>query len=94
VGDLRLDEDGLAKRGLLVRHLVLPGGLAGTAEVVRFLAEEISPRTYLNLMAQYRPAYRARQHPPLDRGLSPAEYAAALDLASRAGLKRLDLRRT
>jgi putative pyruvate formate lyase activating enzyme len=93
VGDLQLNEDGLAKRGLLVRHLVLPGGLAGTAEVVRFLAEEISPRTYLNLMAQYRPAYRARQHPPLDRSLSPAEYAAALDLASRAGLKRLDSRR-
>jgi putative pyruvate formate lyase activating enzyme len=93
VGDLQLDEDGLAKRGLLVRHLVLPGNLAGTAEVVRFLAEEISPETYLNLMAQYRPAYRARQHAPLDRSLTPTEYAAALDLARRAGLKRLDSRR-
>lgn len=90
VGDLELDPDGLAVRGLLVRHLVLPGGLAGTAEVVRFLAEEISRNTYLNLMAQYRPAYRAREYPPLNRPLSAAEYAEALALARAAGLRRLD----
>ncbi|RME88976.1 MAG: radical SAM protein, partial [Anaerolineae bacterium] len=53
VGDLEIDERGLARRGLLVRHLVLPNGLAGTGKIVRFLAEEISPNTYLNLMDQY-----------------------------------------
>ena len=94
VGDLRRDEDGLARRGLLIRHLVLPGGLAGTGEVVRFIAEEISPDTYVNLMAQYRPAYRAREHPPLDRALTAAEYAAAVGLAQCAGLRRLDGRWT
>ena len=90
VGDLALDENGLALRGLLARHLVLPGGLAGTEGVVRFLAEEISPETYLNLMAQYRPAYLVREHPPLDRPLLPTEVQEALDLALAAGLTRLD----
>ncbi len=93
VGDLVLDAEGIARRGLLVRHLVLPGGLAGTEDVVRFLAEEISPNTYLNLMDQYRPAHRARQHPPLDRRITAAEYAQALHLARAAGLTRLDQRR-
>jgi putative pyruvate formate lyase activating enzyme len=92
VGDLVLDERGIALRGLLVRHLILPEGLAGTAEVVRFLVEEISPGTYLNLMAQYRPAYRARDYPPLDRRATPQEYAEAVRLALEAGLARLDRR--
>jgi putative pyruvate formate lyase activating enzyme len=92
VGDLVLDSRGIAQRGLLIRHLVLPNGLAGTAEVIRFLAEEISPRTYLNLMDQYRPAYKARQYPPLDRSLSAAEYRASVAMANSAGLKRLDKR--
>lgn len=94
VGDLSLDEHGIARRGLLVRHLVLPGGLAGTEEIVRFLAEEISPNTYLNLMDQYRPAYKAAQYPPLDRPLRKEEFEEALNLARRAGLKRLDKRRS
>jgi putative pyruvate formate lyase activating enzyme len=93
VGDLRLDSDGIAQRGLLVRHLVLPGGLAGTEEVVRFLAEHISPNTYLNIMGQYRPAYRAKEYPPLDRPLRVEEYKDALRMAARAGLTRLDERR-
>lgn len=93
VGDLTLDEHGIAQRGLLVRHLVLPDGLAGTAGVVRFLAEEVSPYTYLNLMDQYRPAYKAGSIPPLDRPLTRTEYAQAADLARNAGLKRLDKRR-
>jgi putative pyruvate formate lyase activating enzyme len=92
VGDLVLDEDGIAQRGLLIRHLVLPGGLAGTEETMKFIAEEISPETYVNLMAQYRPAFQAREHPPLDRPLTPAEYEAALDAARSAGLRRLDRR--
>lgn len=92
VGDLIIDDRGLAIRGLLVRHLVLPGGLAGTAEVVRFLAEEISPNTYLNLMDQYRPSYQAKQYPPLNRRLTTEEYEQALALARTAGLHRLDQR--
>ena len=91
--NLRLDADGIAQRGLLVRHLVLPGGLAGTAEVVRFLAEDISLNTYINIMGQYRPAYRAKAYPPLDSPLHNKEYQDALSMAARAGLTRLDERR-
>ncbi len=93
VGDLQLDENGLATRGLLVRHLILPNHLAGTAEVLRFLAEEISSNTYLNLMDQYRPAYRAYQYPELNRSITRQEYQEALRWASQFGLKRLDQRR-
>jgi putative pyruvate formate lyase activating enzyme len=87
-----MDRRGVAQRGLLVRHLVLPEGLAGTAEIVRFLRDEVSPDTYINVMAQYRPCYRARTLPPLDRPISREEYAEALHLAQEAGL-RLDERR-
>ena len=65
VGDLGLDDDGVARRGLLVRHLVLPDGLAGTKEIMQFLAREISPQTYVNVMGQYRPCGRASEHPSL-----------------------------
>ncbi|MFB0546667.1 MAG: radical SAM protein [Anaerolineae bacterium] len=93
VGDLIMDERGVAQRGLLVRHLVLPEGLAGTAEIVSFLAEEISPNTYLNVMDQYRPCYRAYEYPPLDRRITRAEFEEAVRLAQEAGLTRLDDRR-
>ena len=93
VGDLVMDGQGVAKRGLLVRHLVLPGGLAGTEEVVRFLVEEISPNTYLNLMDQYRPSYKAQNLPPLNRHLTPQEFSEALNRAKEAGLERLDQRK-
>ncbi|MFQ5343094.1 MAG: radical SAM protein [Anaerolineae bacterium] len=93
VGDLVLDKNGIARRGLLVRHLILPDDLAGTEAVLRFLAREISPNTYINLMAQYRPAYRAHQHPPLDRPISGDEYRHAFELADKYGLRRLDQRR-
>jgi putative pyruvate formate lyase activating enzyme len=93
VGDLAMDEQGVARRGLLVRHLVLPEELAGTAEIVRFLRDEISPDTYINVMAQYRPCYRAREYPPLDRSITNQEYAAAARLAQEAGL-RLDERKS
>jgi putative pyruvate formate lyase activating enzyme len=94
VGDLQLDERGIARRGLLVRHLVLPEGIAGTAETVRFLAEEISPDTYINVMGQYRPAWRVqqRQIAPLNRPVTPAEVEQATAIAEEAGL-RLDERR-
>jgi putative pyruvate formate lyase activating enzyme len=90
VGDLVLDTEGIARRGLLVRHLVLPGGLANTEKALAFLAQEISPNTYLNLMDQYRPCYRAHEYPPLDRPITRAEYEQALQLADRYGLRRLD----
>ena len=92
VGDLTMDGRGIAQRGLLVRHLVLPEGLAGTAEIVRFLRDEVSPDTYINVMAQYRPCYRAHGLPPLDRRVSRQEVAGAVRLAEEAGL-RLDERR-
>jgi putative pyruvate formate lyase activating enzyme len=90
VGDLVVDRRGLARRGLLVRHLVLPGGLAGTDEVLRFVAEEISPQTWVNLMAQYRPCFRASGIPPLDRRPTHEELREALAAARRHGLSRLD----
>ena len=93
VGDLVMDERGVALRGLLVRHLVLPEGLAGTAEIVHFLAEEISTNTYLNVMDQYRPCYRAHELPPLNRRITRDEYEEAVRLALDAGLTRLDKRR-
>jgi putative pyruvate formate lyase activating enzyme len=89
-GDLQVDERGVAVRGLLVRHLVLPHKLAGTAEVVRFLADEISHDTYLNIMDQYRPRYKASEFPELNRRVRSEEYAEAVRLAREAGLGRLD----
>ena len=90
VGDLEIDDTGVARRGLLVRHLVLPYGLAGTKEVVSFLAREISSGTYLNIMAQYHPCYQAATQPQLARPVSQAEYAEAVNLAHQQGLWRLD----
>lgn len=92
VGDLVINEDGIAERGLLVRHLVMPDGLAGTEEAMRFLAEEISPDTYVNVMAQYRPAGNAHEHPRIDRPISDEEHRVAVEAAKRAGIHRLDSR--
>ncbi|MGD8784098.1 MAG: radical SAM protein [Thioalkalispiraceae bacterium] len=90
VGDLQLDEQGIAQRGLLIRHLVLPGHIAGTEKVLAFIANELSRQTYLNLMDQYHPCYRASENPPLDRALTADEYQEALQLADQYGLRRLD----
>jgi len=90
VGDLKIDEQGVAQRGLLVRHLVLPNQLAGTQEVVRFLAQEVSTNTYLNIMAQYHPCYKAFDIPSLVCPLQQQEFTEALDLAHQQGLYRLD----
>lgn len=86
VGDLRLDRGGIAQRGLLVRHLVLPRQLASTAEVARFLAQQISTATYLNVMAQYRPCGRVHGDRALGRRPTRQEYLQALELARGAGL--------
>jgi putative pyruvate formate lyase activating enzyme len=90
VGDRQLDGSGVAQRGLLVRHLVLPNRLAGTEEVVHFLAREVSTNTYLNIMAQYRPCYKAFNIPQLARPLNRQEFAEAIKLARQRGLLRLD----
>jgi putative pyruvate formate lyase activating enzyme len=92
VGDLVLDKRGVARRGLLVRHLVLPGGIAGTDAVLAFLAGEISRKTYINLMDQYRPCYRADEYPEIARRITRTEYREALAAAERVGLTRLDPR--
>ena len=92
VGDLQIDERGLAVRGMLVRHLVLPNRLAGTAEVVRFLAEEVSPHTYLNIMDQYYPTYEAHRYPSLNRRVHPEEMTEALAAAQAVGLTRIQQR--
>ena len=89
VGDLARGPDGIARRGLLVRHLVLPGGLAGTPEVMRFIADEISRETYVNVMGQYRPCHRAAELPGLDRRITAEEFDEAIADARTAGLHRL-----
>ena len=90
VGDLQLNEDGLAIHGLLVRHLVLPHNLAGTEKIVQFIANEVSRNTYINIMDQYHPCYRADQYPEIDRRITPQEYKYALQTALDAGLSGLD----
>ena len=91
VGDLQIDHQGIAWRGLLVRHLVLPNGLADSAIIFRFLAEKVSKNVYLNIMAQYHPAFKAHQYPELNRRIRPEEYRAAVNLARSLGLSRLDM---
>ena len=90
VGDLVMDEEGVAVKGLLVRHLVMPGSLEETGEILRFLAQDVSADTYVNVMDQYRPCGKAYQCPPIDRRLTSDEYRKALGLAREAGLRRLD----
>ncbi len=92
VGDLEIDEEGIAQRGVLVRHLVMPNGQAGTREIMEFLATEISPDTYVNVMPQYRPSGTARQHPNIAQSTTLDEYHEALKLARKAGIHRLDVR--
>jgi putative pyruvate formate lyase activating enzyme len=92
VGDLVLDENGLARRGLLVRHLVMPGGIAGTREIMRFLARELSPDTYVNLMDQYYPAGKTDRYPEIHRRIHEAEYDQAYEIAREEGISRLDAR--
>lgn len=92
-GDLRIDEAGLAQTGLLVRHLVMPHSMAGTREVMRFIADKISTQTYVNIMPQYRPCGRAAEIEELSRSITPQEYQQALEIARQEGVTRLDQRR-
>lgn len=88
VGDLTVEGRGVAVRGLLVRHLVLPNDLADSDGVFRFIAREVSPDTYVNIMGQYRPAHNAREIASLTRAPTAAEMAAARAAAASLGLMR------
>ncbi len=95
VGELRVDEEGLALRGVLVRHLVMPGLLDDTREIMRWLATTLSRDTYVNVMNQYYPAHKAESNPrfaQINRRLRSSEFEEALELARSAGLWRLDTR--
>ena len=90
VGDLTLDERGIAQRGLLVRHLVLPDGLAGTKETMSFLAQKISKNIYVNILAQYYPCGEVGPNSPLNRRITQREYFEAVEAAKKEGITRLD----
>jgi putative pyruvate formate lyase activating enzyme len=95
VGDLVLDDRGMARRGLIVRHLLMPGMVEETEAILRFVAEELGPGTYINLMAQYYPAGKVGndgKFEEIDRGVSRGEYEQALSIAAELGLQRLDPR--
>jgi len=85
-GDLKI-EKGVARKGLLIRHLVLPGNLAGSRKIFEFIANELSPGTYVNIMAQYYPCYLANQFPDIGRSIDAREYIEAIRLAEKTGLK-------
>lgn len=87
VGSLQVDDAGLATRGLLVRHLVLPGGLAGTSQVVRFLSESLGKEVALSLMAQYFPAGESVNHPKIGRSLTSEEWEGALEALDASGIE-------
>ena len=95
VGFLRTDHQGVALRGVLIRHLVMPGLPEETEAILTWIARELGPETYVNVMAQYRPGGRVggSRYPELDRPLDPREYREALEAAARAGLTRLDERK-
>lgn len=90
VGDLQLDEHGLAKRGVLLRHLVMPGAIAGTPQIMKFLSHQVSPHTYINIMAQYAPAGAVsnKKLPEINRRITAQEYNDALTTSRRLGLYR------
>jgi len=90
VGDLVVDEHGIARRGLLVRHLVMPHGHAGTREIMRFIADKISKNTYVNIMSQYRPCGKACQYKEFSSSPSDKDFADAVKAAKEEGITRLD----
>ncbi len=89
VGDLKTDDRGIAVKGLLVRHLVLPNDLAGTEKVMEFLATEISTETFVNIMDQYRPLHKAKQYPELSRSVNRAEFQRAVEIARKHSIHRI-----
>jgi putative pyruvate formate lyase activating enzyme len=90
VGDLKIDDSGIARRGLLIRHLVLPEGLAGTRGIMRFIARKVSTNSYVNVMSQYRPCGRAAEVEALNQHLNVKDYHWAVEAAKEEGITRLD----
>jgi putative pyruvate formate lyase activating enzyme len=90
VGELTMDAEGIARRGMIIRHLVMPQGLAETRGILTFIAEHLSRDTYVNLMPQYRPCGQAGEFPALSRSLTSREFKAAVMAALKIGLRRLD----
>jgi putative pyruvate formate lyase activating enzyme len=90
VGPLEIDSRGLARRGVLVRHLVMPGLLEESEEIFRFLSQELSPDTYVNVMGQYRPEFQTAKYPEIHRRPTAEEMSAARRLFHEAGLHRID----
>ncbi len=88
VGDLIVDEHGVARRGLIVRHLVMPGMRRDSEEIVRFIVAELSPQTYVNIMDQYRPCFQAGRFPDIARRTTRQEHGAVVEIAHRLGLHR------
>lgn len=88
VGDLVIDERGIARKGLLIRHLILPNHLAGTESLLRFIAGEVSVNSYVNIMDQYRPCYKAGNFPEIDRPVMQEEYLEVIEIARSLGLHR------
>jgi len=88
VGDLVMDENGIAVKGLLVRHLIMPDGIAGTENVIQFLVEKVSRNVYINLMDQYWPAYQANRYPEINRKVIQSEMKKAIDIARKMNLQR------
>ncbi|OGL45361.1 MAG: radical SAM protein, partial [Candidatus Schekmanbacteria bacterium RBG_16_38_11] len=88
VGVLKTDETGIASRGVLIRHLVMPNETAGSEEVLRFIAEELSKDSYVNIMRQYYPCYKAGDYPEISRSITPQEYNRACEIGKSYGLKR------
>ena len=92
VGDTRVNPQGVATRGLMIRHLVMPNRVAGTREFVQWVSENLPPETYINIMSQYRVEHRAFEYPEIARAITPEEYVEAIDWAKSAGLSNLDAR--
>jgi putative pyruvate formate lyase activating enzyme len=88
VGDLKTDSNGIAERGLLIRHLVMPNRVTSSEAVLKFIAEKISPHSYINIMDQYRPEYQAYDHPEISRRITHKEYLEAVQMAKRLNLYR------
>jgi putative pyruvate formate lyase activating enzyme len=89
VGNLELDKEGIAQKGLIVRHLILPNGIAGSEDSLTWLVDEVSPQVTVSIMSQYYPAYKAARHryPELRRKISPEEYAAVSALVEKLGIE-------
>jgi putative pyruvate formate lyase activating enzyme len=90
VGVLKLDKQGIAVRGMIIRHLVMPNRVAGTEKFVRWVAEALPKDTYVNIMAQYRVEYKAYDYPEIARGITAQEFLEAMDWAEKYGLTNLD----